>query len=159
LSWGTGDSGISAAGVAQIVAAGGTVLAFEQSLRTPVAVTRDKPPRHSELLNARIQPDAPASRLSRGDLSALPRRMRLLRFDCLDLRVPRSAAFGTAASASPSCLDCPNDFRGHLPDQCPDCRGKAPVIDKAADITLGARETAGPRDRKPADAAAAEGTP
>lgn len=24
------------------------------------------------------------------------------RFDCLDLRVPRSAAFGTAASASPS---------------------------------------------------------
>lgn len=56
------------------------------------------------------------------------------------------------------CLDCAHDFRGQLPDRCADCRGDALVIERTADIALGARETAGPGDRGPAEAAPAEGS-
>ncbi len=56
------------------------------------------------------------------------------------------------------CLDCAREFRGQLPDQCPDCRGDGLVIERTADITLGAHQPGGPRARRTAKAAPAEGS-
>ncbi len=56
------------------------------------------------------------------------------------------------------CLDCAHDFRGQLPDRCPDCGGDALVIDRTADVTLGAQQTARTRNGRPAEAAPADGT-
>lgn len=57
------------------------------------------------------------------------------------------------------CLDCELEFRGCLPDQCPDCRGDGLVIETAADLALGAQDTAASRGSGHAAATPGGGKP